>query len=113
MVQAPLPIHKAPGAVKGELFPPTAHYPPFDHFSPVQRRLFYRVLDPNPETRITAPEILKDPWFKDIGCCSFDPDELTRVQSGVFDATKASKSKSMPIKHHHPKHLLPNATKKK
>jgi serine/threonine protein kinase len=113
MVQSPLPIHKAPGAIKGGGLPRVAHYRPFDSFVPLQKRLFYRILDPNPETRATAMDILKDTWFKDIPCCSFDPDEMMRVQSGVFDATKLGQTKSMPIRHHHPKHLLPNAKVKK
>ncbi|KAI3870434.1 hypothetical protein MKX03_012713 [Papaver bracteatum] len=28
------------------------------------RKLITRILDPNPETRITIPELLEDPWFK-------------------------------------------------
>ncbi|MQM20975.1 hypothetical protein Taro_054004 [Colocasia esculenta] len=33
-------------------------------FSLSQRRLLARILDPNPMTRITIPEILEDEWFK-------------------------------------------------
>ncbi|KAK7276110.1 hypothetical protein RIF29_17243 [Crotalaria pallida] len=33
-------------------------------FSPELRRFLSRLLDTNPETRITVDEILKDPWFK-------------------------------------------------
>ena len=112
MVQSPLPISKAAGAVKGEVRS-TPHYLPFESFQPGQRRLVYRILDPNPETRITAAEILKDPWFKEIQCCSFDPDELFRVQSGVFDASKPGKKKTaMPVKHKHPNHLINGKAKK-
>jgi len=116
LVQSPLPISKATGAVKGEIHKSTPHYIPFEGFQPHQRRLLYRILDPNPEARITAAEILKDPWFKEIQCCSFDPDELFRVNSGTFDASKmgAGKKKvAMPVKHKHPNHLINNNKTKK
>jgi len=112
MIQSPLPIYKAPGAVKGEVHNPAPHYIPFESFKPLQKRLVYRMLDPNPETRITAAEILKDPWFKEIQCCSFDPDELYRVQSGIFDASEAGGKKAMPVKHKHPNHLINGKAKK-
>ena len=115
MVQSPLPIAKAASAVKGEMPKITPHYLPFEGLQPLQRRLLYRILDPNPATRITAAEILKDPWFREIQCCSFDPDELVRVQSGSFDASKMGSGKkktAMPVKHKHPNHLINNKTKK-
>jgi serine/threonine protein kinase len=114
MIQSPRPIYEAPGAVKGEVHLPAPHYPPFESFQPLQKRLIYRILDPNPATRISANDILKDPWFKEIGCCSFDPDELVRVQSGFFDASKASggMKKGMPVKHKHPNHLINGKAKK-
>lgn len=115
MVQSPLPIGQATGATKGEIPKITPHYIPFETLLPQQRRLIYRTLDPNPETRITAAEILKDPWFKEIQCCSLDPDELVRVQSGVFDASKMGsgrKKVTMPVKHKHPNHLINNKVKK-
>jgi serine/threonine protein kinase len=111
MVQSPLPI----GAAKGEIPKITPHFTPFESFLPQQRRLVYRILNPNPETRITAAEIIKDPWFKDIQCCSLNPDELSRVQSGVFDAGKMGSGKkkaAMPVKHKHPNHLINNKVKK-
>jgi serine/threonine protein kinase len=100
----PLPISAAKGEVKAS----TPHFPPFEGLQPHQRRILYRILDPNPATRITAAEILKDPWFKEIQCCSFDPDELFRAQHGSFDASKGtiSKKNSMPVKHKHPNHLI-------
>jgi len=98
LVQSPLPIGKSAHI-------PVPHYLPFESFQPLQKRLIYRILDPNPETRITAAEILKDPFFKEIQCCCFDPDQLSRVQSGTFDASKSVK-KPMPVKHHHPNHLI-------
>ncbi|KAI4964223.1 hypothetical protein ZWY2020_006835 [Hordeum vulgare] len=33
-------------------------------FSHGAKRLIPRILDPNPSTRITIPQLLKDPWFK-------------------------------------------------
>jgi serine/threonine protein kinase len=114
MIQSPRPIFEAPGAVKGEVHHPAPRYPPFELFQPLQKRLVYRLLDPNPTTRINATEILKDPWFKEIGCCSFDPDELFRVQSGFFDASKAygGRGKGMPVKQNHPNHLINGKAKK-
>lgn len=113
MVQSPLPIGQAATATKGEARFITPHYRPFENLLPGQKRLLYRILDPNPETRITAAEILKDPWFKEIQCCSYDPDELYRVQSGSFDASKMSgHKKPMPVKHKHPNHLINNKAKK-
>jgi serine/threonine protein kinase len=108
MVQSPLPLSKTAGAAKVEVKALSPHFPPFERFVPNQRRLIYRLLDPNPATRITASEILKDPWFKEIQCCSFDPDELFRVQSGTFDASKGTvnKKRAMPVKHKHPNHLI-------
>ena len=107
-VQIPPPIGKASGD-----FRTTPQYGPFESFHPLQKRLIFRILDPNPETRITAAEILKDPWFKEIQCCSFDTDELSRVQSGVFDASKPGKKKiAMPVKHKHSNHLINGKAKK-
>ncbi|RZC65194.1 hypothetical protein C5167_008887 [Papaver somniferum] len=37
-------------------------YPPWISFGAL--RLITRILDPNPTTRITVPEILKDEWFR-------------------------------------------------
>lgn len=108
ILPSPLPIAKAASAAKGEVKAASPQYIPFERFQPHQRRLLYRILDPNPATRITAAEILKDPWFKEIQCCSFDPDELFRVQSGTFDASKGTvnKKKAMPVKHKHSNHLI-------
>ncbi|XP_010420969.1 PREDICTED: CBL-interacting serine/threonine-protein kinase 26-like isoform X1 [Camelina sativa] len=38
------------------------HCPPW--LSPGAKNLIVRILDPNPVTRITIPEVLKDAWFK-------------------------------------------------
>ena len=106
LVQSPLPIGKSAGATRAEAHLPVPHFAPFEAFQPLQKRLIYRILDPNPDTRITAEDILKDPFFKEIQCCSFDPDQLSRVASGSFDASKSMKKKAMPVKHYHPNHLI-------
>jgi len=33
-------------------------------FSAGAKRLVTKILDPNPSTRITVPQVQKDPWFK-------------------------------------------------
>ncbi|KAJ4978538.1 hypothetical protein NE237_009318 [Protea cynaroides] len=43
-------------------------------FSPDLRRLLSRLLDTNPETRITIDEILDDPWFKTGGFKETNPE---------------------------------------
>ncbi|TPX38295.1 hypothetical protein SmJEL517_g00097 [Synchytrium microbalum] len=43
---------------------------PIDRLSPGPRRLLYRMLDPNPETRIKISEIVEDDWFKTVECCT-------------------------------------------
>ena len=105
IVQSPQPIAKAASAVDGprHLSP---HFLFFKSLDVPQRHLLYRLLDPHPETRIKAYEIKKDAYYKDIECCVLEPDELTRVQSGIFDASKMS-GKPMPVKHKHPYHVIP------
>ena len=45
----------------------------FDLFRTLQpleaRKLLYKMLDPNPDTRITADEVLNTPWVKSIKLC--------------------------------------------
>ncbi|KAF9407463.1 serine/threonine-protein kinase HAL4/sat4 [Podila epigama] len=45
------------------------NYEPFEKLPPGSRKLMKRILDPNPETRITMKEILQDEWFKSIEIC--------------------------------------------
>lgn len=41
----------------------------FRTFTLNERRILSRMLDPNPNTRITAAELLNDPWFQSIPVC--------------------------------------------
>ncbi|KAI7871925.1 kinase-like domain-containing protein [Spinellus fusiger] len=41
----------------------------FRQVIPGARSLLYRMLDPNPETRITVAEVLLDPWMQSISIC--------------------------------------------
>lgn len=46
---------------------PTQTFDPFRNlFSAPARRVLYKMLDPNPATRLTCAEILRDPWVKSI-----------------------------------------------
>ncbi|KAI9033579.1 kinase-like domain-containing protein [Phycomyces nitens] len=47
----------------------TQQFQLFQRLIPGARTLLYRMLDPNPDTRITAAEILLDPWVKSINVC--------------------------------------------
>ncbi|KAG0360674.1 kinase-like domain-containing protein [Gamsiella multidivaricata] len=46
------------------------NYEPFEKLPPGCRKLMKRILDPNPETRITIEEIMEDEWFKSIESCA-------------------------------------------
>ncbi|KAL9259795.1 CBL-interacting protein kinase 32-like protein [Drosera capensis] len=64
------------------------------------RRLITRILDPNPMTRITIPEILEDEWFKkDYKPPVFDDKEETSSDDveAVFQDSEVS---SEPMEHH-------------
>lgn len=41
----------------------------FRSFTLNERRILHRMLDPNPNTRITAAELLQDPWVQSIEVC--------------------------------------------
>lgn len=45
------------------------NYEPFEKLSVGCRDLMKRILDPNPETRITIDQILENEWFKSIETC--------------------------------------------
>ncbi|KAI8883537.1 Pkinase-domain-containing protein [Backusella circina FSU 941] len=53
--------------------------PDFKAFPPYIAQLIYRMLDPNPKTRMTAEEVLQDPWVKSIHTCFNSVDALHRV----------------------------------
>ena len=43
-----------------------------NHFSPPVTRLIRKFLDPNPQTRVTLPQLKQDPWFS--------PPELPKIE---------------------------------
>ncbi|TPX48110.1 hypothetical protein SeMB42_g01663 [Synchytrium endobioticum] len=45
-------------------------FPPFDRQPPGTRDMLYRLLDPNPDLRISMIEIMNDPWFQKLEMCS-------------------------------------------
>ncbi|KAG0284839.1 serine/threonine-protein kinase HAL4/sat4 [Linnemannia gamsii] len=45
------------------------NYEPFEKLPVKCRKLMKRILDPNPETRITIEDIMEDEWFKSIESC--------------------------------------------
>ncbi|KAG1137027.1 hypothetical protein G6F37_006654 [Rhizopus arrhizus] len=54
----------------------------YDLFRPLgsnERRVLYRMLDPNPSNRITSSELLKDDWVKSIAVCEDSIDGSSRV----------------------------------
>lgn len=60
-------------------------------FSSGARRLICRILDPNPDTRITIPEILENEWFrKGYSPPRFQEDEASSVEDvdAVFNDSK-------------------------
>ncbi|GMI97552.1 SNF1-RELATED PROTEIN KINASE 3.4, CBL-interacting protein kinase 21 [Hibiscus trionum] len=58
-------------------------------FTRCQRKLISRILDPNPKTRITIPEIIEDAWFQVdyVPSCGFEYDEKIDIDdvSAAFD----------------------------
>lgn len=57
---------------------PTRSFPNFKKFSDPICGLLYQMLDPNPETRITADQVLKNEWVKSILACEKGIDALNR-----------------------------------
>ncbi|KAI8915213.1 kinase-like domain-containing protein [Powellomyces hirtus] len=51
------------------------HFWPLDKMQPGPRKLMYRILDPNPATRITMKEVEEDEWFKSLKACHEDTTE--------------------------------------
>ncbi|CAO3593053.1 unnamed protein product [Absidia cylindrospora] len=41
----------------------------FSDYSPPAKRIFYKVLDPDPTKRLTMDDIIKTDWFRQISCC--------------------------------------------
>lgn len=74
-------------------------------FTKGQKKLLYRIFDPNPRTRITIPEIVEDEWFqKDyVPACGYEIDDKIHLDdvNAAFDSieeiateTKIPKSSS-------------------
>lgn len=57
---------------------PSQTFPNFKKFPTPVRELLYRMLDPNPETRITAEQVLQHEWLKSILVCEKGIDALNR-----------------------------------
>lgn len=57
---------------------PTQTFPNFKKLPTVVSNLLYKMLDPNPETRITAKEVLQHDWVKSILLCEKNIDALNR-----------------------------------
>lgn len=74
--------------------------------SQAMRRLLLRMMNPNPEKRISISDALNDRWVKTIECCSVDTEATTCV--GVFDVAgkKSCRIKNSGIKKLH-NHLPP------
>lgn len=51
----------------------------FKGLAPNEKRIIHRMLDPNPNNRITALELLNDPWIKSIDVCENNVDSLGHV----------------------------------
>ncbi|KAF9993276.1 serine/threonine-protein kinase HAL4/sat4, partial [Entomortierella chlamydospora] len=66
------------------------NYEPLERLPFGARNLMKKILDPNPETRITIEGILEDEWFKNIETCihgenldphrHFDPQPIKQIQ---------------------------------
>jgi protein-serine/threonine kinase len=80
----------------------------FEHVhSPVLCRLLFRLLDPNPNTRITVEELAKHRWIKGIECCQLESyDEPSRT----IDASKKASLKSGGSRTYCHNHLPPRET---
>lgn len=56
----------------------TQTFPNFKKFPDEMRALIYRMLDPNPETRITAEQVLQNEWVQSILVCDKGIDAMNR-----------------------------------
>ncbi|KAI8972652.1 kinase-like domain-containing protein [Pilobolus umbonatus] len=64
----------------------TRSYQNFERFPPFMRNLVYRMLDPNPETRITADEVLDQEWVKSVSICHHNVDSSGKVHHHCITA---------------------------
>ncbi|KAI9272652.1 kinase-like domain-containing protein [Phascolomyces articulosus] len=65
---------------------PTQTFDPFlQHFPSAQpRQILYKMLDPNPNTRITSADLLEDPWIQSIPVCQHGIDSLNQRHEHVI-----------------------------
>ncbi|KAI8143094.1 kinase-like domain-containing protein [Fennellomyces sp. T-0311] len=54
---------------------PTHTFDPFAQFPPEPRRILYKMLDPNPNTRVSTADLLEDPYFHSIPVCHHGVDD--------------------------------------
>ncbi|TPX48398.1 hypothetical protein SeMB42_g00023 [Synchytrium endobioticum] len=72
---------------------------PIDRLSPGPRRLLYRMLDPNPETRIKISEMVEDDWFRSIEHCTHAAG-APQVRHKHGPTSASTNSNNMSINHH-------------
>jgi protein-serine/threonine kinase len=53
-----------------KLFIESPKFAPFERLIPPFRQLLYRILDPNPATRITMKDLLENEWVSSTCYCS-------------------------------------------
>ncbi|OMO89834.1 hypothetical protein COLO4_19571 [Corchorus olitorius] len=70
-------------------------------FTECQRKLIVRILNPDPEKRITIPEIIEDAWFQTdyVPSCSYEDDEKIYLDdvSAAFDTVEDEKKQRKKI----------------
>ncbi|KAJ2903358.1 putative hal protein kinase protein [Zalerion maritima] len=71
----------------------------FAFHSPSLRRLVWRMLHPNPCSRISAREILETRWFKNTACCQ--PESYDECPSGIDTTKVSSLSEKRQVIHNH------------
>ncbi|KAM4125808.1 hypothetical protein ACJW30_01G341000 [Castanea mollissima] len=69
-------------------------------FTKGQKKLLFRIFDPNPRTRITIPEIVEDAWFqKDyVPACGYKIDNKIHLDdvNAAFDSTEIATETKIP-----------------
>ncbi|XP_065633344.1 CBL-interacting serine/threonine-protein kinase 21 isoform X2 [Quercus suber] len=69
-------------------------------FTKGQKKLLYRIFDPNPRTRITIPEIIEDEWFqKDyVPACGYEIDDKIHLDdvNAAFDSIEIATETKIP-----------------
>ncbi|KAG5456219.1 MAG: kinase-like domain-containing protein [Olpidium bornovanus] len=70
-------------------------YEPLERLDKSCRNLLLRILEPDAAKRITVPEILVDPWFRSIACCSAET-EIALARRDLLASTAVSTVTSQP-----------------